>query len=232
MTQDSLTDVEMTALNFIEQFVLMYDRFPPVERIQQYAPGFSPARSYTKTRFLNALHNRGLPAPPVEKKFSERLEGIPHEGFSPLQVACVVALTDFFDLRTDAAKLKQYGCTTAQFNGWMRDKDFKYFFNLMSKKHFEESDHIARKGLIKGMEKGDLPAIKYYNELTGEAPENKNIQVLLSRLVEAIQLHVKDPATLYKIEQSFAQIMGKSQAIDAEIVPSPVKEIEEALRDL
>lgn len=230
-----LTDIEIKALDVIETHWHQYDLWPDLEYIKREVPGFSETRAYIKDRFLNALRNRGLPGPPVEKKYLDRLgedAEDAHERFSPSQIAVVVVLTDFYDQRSDQAKLRALGVTTTQFNGWMRNKDFKAFFNGMSRKHFAESDHIARKGLISGMEKGDLAAIKYFNELTGESPEERNVQVLLSRIVEAIQLHVKDPAVLHKIEQSFAAILGNARAIEADIVPNPVKQLEAVINDM
>lgn len=235
-TMSPLSDSEIKALDFIELHWHKFDLWPELKDIKEAVPDFNETKAYLKDRFLNALHNRGLPGPPVERKYISRLEGTKHEdahdNFSPAQIAVVVTLTDFYDQRSDFTKLKSLGITTTQFNGWMRNREFKQFFNALSRKHFAEADHLARKGLIKGMDKGDLASIKYFNELTGESPEERNVQVLLSRIVEAIQLHVKDPVVLHRIEQSFAQILGNAHALEAEVVPHPVKQLEGVLNDM
>ena len=211
----ALTTAEIRALDYIEQYWHDFDQLPRQDEIQDDIPNFNLEKAMIKARFITALTRRGIKTPGPEERYGERIKGLNYEGLTENQIATTVILTDFFDTRTRLAKLRQLGITTTQFNGWMRDKKFKTFFNKMSRKHFEEAEHIAREGLVKGMDRGDVSAIKYYNELTGESPDTQNISILLTRLVEVIQIHVKDPGTLYAIEQSFGRVMrGESMTID------------------
>ena len=219
-----LSDLELDVLAFIEEHWHAYELWPSVPQVLKVFPSFDAAGSFAKVRFQNALRNRGIPRPPVETKFERQLNahGFSVENLTPHQVAAVVTLTDFMDMRSNAVKLRELGITTIQWNAWMRDAKFKTLFNKLSRKNFSNAQHVGRMGLVRSMDKGDVAAIKYFDEITGESPEHKNLQVLLSRLVEAIQLHVKDPTILHAIEQSFGDIMAgrkiQKQIEEAEII--------------
>jgi hypothetical protein len=127
------------------------------------------------------------------------------------QVNTVMVLTDFHDSRTRTQKFRSLGINTTTFNGWMKDPIFKQFFESMSLRNFKDGVHIAREGLMKAIERGEVAAVKYFMELHGESPEVQNIRTMLARLIEVIQLHVPNQEILYRIEQDFKRVMeGRS----------------------
>lgn len=159
--------------------------------------------------FLLALSNRGIPVPASYLTGSDLLDQYTDK-LTVSQVNTVMVLTDFHDSRSRSQKFRSLGINTTTFNGWMKDPVFKQFFETMSLRNFKDGVHIAREGLIKAMDRGEVAAVKYFMELHGEAPEIQNIRSMLARLVEVIQRHVPDQETMLKIEQDFKRVMASN----------------------
>jgi hypothetical protein len=193
----------LKAIGLIEEFWHLNDRFPTEAEICLVFPDFDLASALADPHFVNALHNRGI-TPPVEEKIWRP---------SPVQMAAMIAVTNYTDVRSRQEKLEALGVNLNTWAGWLRNKSFKLAFERLSRQNFEESSSIAREGLSKAMERGEVAAIKYFNDLTGEAPQVQNLQLMLTKLVEVIQLHVTDQATLAAIERDFRLIMS-GQSID------------------
>lgn len=196
----------LKALALIEEFWHLNDRFPSEAEICLVYPDFDLPSSLADPTFIKALENRGI-TPPVEKIFRP----------SELQMAAMIAVTNYTDTRSRQEKLESLGINLNTWAGWLRNKSFKLAFERLSRQNFEEARSIAREGLARAMEKGEVAAIKYYNDLTGEAPAVQNLQLMLTKLVEVIQLHVTDQVTLANIERDFRLIMS-GQSIDRVLI--------------
>jgi YesN/AraC family two-component response regulator len=64
--------------------------------------------------------------------------------------------------------------------------------------------------LLRGVNKGNTASIKLYYELTGRynpnEEQNVNIRILIAKMLEVIQKHVRDPNTLNQLAVEFSQI--------------------------
>lgn len=205
-----LNNTELEAINVIEHYWHLKGEFPKKGYVHMKSPtGFDLTEALEHPTFLLALSNRGI-TPPVLSSLPVGEKDVPElpANITAEQVAVVLSLVDYNDTRTRAAKMRTLKVSTAKFNSWMRDDNFRTFFNALSAQNFAEGAYIAREGLIKAMDRGEVAAIKYYNESQGEDPETRNLSLILTKLVEVIQMHVKDQATLHAIERDFRDTMA------------------------
>lgn len=122
-------------------------------------------------------------------------------GLSPEQVAAISLIANFTDRRSIPAKCAALGITEEQLNGWYADPAFKQELAIRVDASLDNSFPEVQASLIKQIQKGNFPAIKFYYEITGRAqtPEQINLKLALLKVQEAIQKHVKDPEVLAAI---------------------------------
>lgn len=200
-----MTPVEIRGLAEIEQYWHKHGKFPKVV----FTEGFDLDKALDKESFMRGLFNRGITPPNNDPELSDS------------QLAAIMTVVDINDRRSTRVKLKEIGVNQQTWQGWMRDKNFRDYLHHLSSKNFEDALHIAHQGLLSSVEKGDVSAIKYWNELTGRAvsPEVQNARILISRIVQVIQTHVKDERILMDISRDFERVMRGEQ-------PNPVVMIE------
>lgn len=146
-----------------------------------------------------------------------------NEGFlTESQVAAIALITNFTDKRSVHAKLAGIGISSEQYNGWMQDRLFKAELQSRADDILDNVYPEAQAALAKRVSQGDVTALKFYYELTGRAssPEAINLKMTLARVIEAVQKHVKDPATLEAIG---AEILAIAPV--ASVPKSPIPEI-------
>lgn len=160
----------------------------------------------TSEAFRLALENRGID---IGSELNEE------------QIAAIISLTNFDDRRARNTKLAEMGISLAKWSGWKRNPTFKAYLESLSNDALRSSVNVAHEGLIKAMDRGQVEAVKYYMEHTGraEAPRVQNLQVALARLVESIQIHVRDPEVLTKIAADFDRIMTAPPAQQRPALP-------------
>ena len=65
-------------------------------------------------------------------------------------------------------------------------------------------------GLMRGVNQGNTASIKLYYEMTGRYNPNEenqvNVRLLIGRVLEAIQKHVRDPNTLNSLAIELSQL--------------------------
>lgn len=206
MSMDRLTTNELTLISYIEQKWHQDGKFPNPEIIENKFDVDIRDLILNKAVFKKALDNRGIRYP------NYALGDIDLEDLSNEQVSAVITILNLEDKRTRAAKLKDLGLTVQQWNGWMKDPKFVEFLQETSAKNFHAALDKAHEGLTRSIERGDVNGIKLYMELTGRhntaTPTMQNVQVLLQRVVEVIQKHVKDPQLLRAIGEDFERVMN------------------------
>lgn len=189
---------DMKVLVWIEQYHLRVGEFPNRELLSRQFPDFDLEANLKNEVFLNALKNRGIKLPSSDDNLSNE------------QVAAIAAVANFVaDGRSLRAKLKDLGISPTKWQGWMRQKEFKTFLHDLTGNNFKDSLHVAQEGLLRSVERGNTDAIKFYLEATGQyqSPETQNIKIILSRIMEAITINVKDPDVVRAIAADFERIM-------------------------
>lgn len=137
------------------------------------------------------------------------------------QVAAISLITNFHDTRPVAVKLAGIGVTSEQYYGWQKDSKFQQELLNRAEDITENVFPEAQAALAKRVASGDVNALKFYYEITGRAnsPELINVKMMMSKVIEAVQKHVKDPAILQAIA---AEINGVASAPVAAIPTGPI----------
>lgn len=193
-----LTLEQLRFVNWAEQYWNLHKKFPPVGTYKAKYPSIDLSDDLVQL----ALSNRGIILPMGEEVPSE---------LTSEQVAAVSLILDYGDKRSHNVKLRSLGITPTKWHGWLKNEIFKNYLHSLSANGLEDALHVAHTGLLNATERGDVSAIKYYMELTGrfteEAGQNQNFKVMVHRLGEAIQRHVKDPEVINMIAADFEIIM-------------------------
>lgn len=194
----------MEALKVIELNWHSKGRFiPPV--------GFKLYEALQNDSFRRALTNRGIKLPKSEAE--EELEAsLEHPSLTQEQTAAVLTVVNFNDKRSRNAKLRDLGISVSTWNGWLKDKKFKEYFFKLANDQFADALPIAQESLIRAVESGKVEGIKYYMELVGKGPassesSNQNVRLVLQKLVEVLQLHIRDPELLGAIGLDFERVL-------------------------
>lgn len=175
-----------------------------------------------------ALDRRGLPWKTSGHTNSAEL--------TPTQVAVAIAVTNFADPRPPDQKLDDLGILPDQYRAWLNDPTFHAFVNQLADRNLDNVRPDAITEFTKLVRQGDLAAIKYYFEITGQFKQQSvtNIQALIQKLIEAVQRHVKDPQILAAIAQEIlatAPTIAENVTIDVkEITPTYSETEEQAIR--
>jgi len=187
-------------VNWAEQFYAQRKRFPPVESFLSYWPGLDVDDFLNHPAVKKSFHNRGM-----KTAFNRGPQDLSDE-----QVAAVLTIANYDDRRSIPRKLSSLGIPVTRWNGWKRDQHFREFLHSQLVDNVEGSLDRAFEGLLRAVDKGEVTAIKYYMELTGRAPSEKeqNFKLAVSRIVESLTRHVKDPETIKRIGQDFEMIMA------------------------
>lgn len=201
-----LTSIELKALTYIEQVWHKEGRFPnSVELQSEVAEDFSLAESLQEPTFQTALDNRGISKRPFEVSGTKN-------SLSAEQLSTILAVSNYYDHRSFNGKLRSLGISATKWAGWMKEPAFKNYYTTLIDQNFEEASSIAQEGLMGAMQKGDTNAIKFYFELTGkfksESQDIVNVKLLLSRLIEIIQIRVPDESTKRLIADDFHRVVN------------------------
>jgi hypothetical protein len=209
-----LTELERTALYYIESYYFEHRGFPPDDKLP---PRFDLKKSLSRDAFKRALFERGIPVPRKRMKKSSVEPALTEE-----QMAAIMSVINHADKRSIKAKLETMGLTLTQWQGWLRQPKFKEVLHKVSAENFEDAIHHAHTGLITAMDRGEVHAIKLYMELSGRQkdsdPTLKNFRLVVSRIVEALQFRLRDNPELMAEIQSDLEIIFEGRQPDYSIV--------------
>lgn len=205
---DPLTLDEFKIVTWVEQTWNITGKFPTVLELKDQFPEFN-SKLLNKPVFMKAMENRGIGVPSKTEVAKGEL--------SEEQLAAILSITDYHDKRTQSAKLRALGVSTVKWNGWMRDARFKHYVHNLSASVFDDAIHVAQMGLAKRLEAGDVNAAKFYMELTGrfnsgESTQLENLNLVIARLTEVLQIHIKDPDVLRLIYRDLDTALNGKQA--------------------
>lgn len=194
-----MTGQQLKVLTWIEEWWLRKHEFPPVGSLSSFFPDFNLNEALKNEVFLKALDNRGIKLPQADESLTNE------------QLAGIALISNFRDGRSPTAKLRSIGVTWTQWQGWMRQKHFKTYLQDLCAVNFNDSMDIAQRGILGAVEKGNIEAAKFYLEITGrytpQSSEVANLKLVLARILEVIQIHVKDPNVLRGIASDFEKVL-------------------------
>lgn len=159
--------------------------------------------------FAEAMKDRGIP-----------WEGDPR-GFDAKMHYALQVILQPLGRDTLAQRLKKAGITQAEYKAYMANPEFARLVKELSEKIIGDSQHLAHEALIKGLEKADLNAVRYYNELTGRYNPAREqvleVSAVLRQVIEIIQRNVKDPVALQQIAAEM-QALASGQQLVGEVI--------------
>ncbi len=121
----------------------------------------------------------------------------PESGLTMEQQTSLLKLSNPFDKRSLAVKLKELGVPMPKFQGWLKQPLFFEIYNKYSQNAYREALPALRNRLISNAESGDHKAIELVFAITNEwNPAQQSLEdarVIIMKIVEAITTHVKDP---------------------------------------
>lgn len=187
---------------WVEQYWHSHGKYPDVV---DFADKFGLEADFinlmNQSKFwLKALDARGIARPNVDSQY-----------LSDRQIAAIAILTNFDDTRSPIGKLAQINVTEEELNGWRRNEHFNAELRKRTDNTLENVAPDATAELARQIKRGNFAALKFWFEITGRAtsPEAVNVKQAMQILVEAVQKHVDDPATL----QAIADEVNRVRAI-------------------
>lgn len=147
---------------------------------------------------------------PIQPR-SEAFNPQPSKPLSAEQLAAANLLLDFSDHRSQAAKLRSLGIPTTKYQNWLRIPAFQEYITYRAEYLLNNTTHEAHTALLKNVQRGNQKAIEFLYEITGRYSRNsqatQDLALIMVRLVEVIQRHVKDPETIRAIATEFNEIL-------------------------
>lgn len=147
---------------------------------------------------------------------------------TPIQLVVANSLLDLEDTRSVKKKLQDVGCTTTQYNAWMRNEEFRNYLQQRAEQLIgTDIQHEALLALADRVKSGDMKAIEYYNEMTGRFVRQTNsnssgpdINMIVTRIIEIIVDEVEDQETMIRIANKIKGLVTGTQIANALTNPS------------
>jgi hypothetical protein len=218
-----LTADETSIMFAVEEFWSRERFFPGTSEIvsMTHLPEKVVTEVMTSGRFDTRWEKLGIDtgALPLAK---QRELGKNESRLTDKQIALASVLLNPLDKRSQTQKLKDLGIQPVTFNGWMKSKKFTDYMAQQSEMLFGDIMPLARDALLRKVMKGEVGAIKLYMEMRGEYGKNNDAQndfrLLVNRLVEVIQQHVRDPKVLQAIAEEIKLLTNPPPVARGEVV--------------
>lgn len=190
-------------LNYITSYYQSKGHIPTVAAIAlalNYSPMAVQRIVESRDFRLKAVHSRKLPL--IKKSL-----------LSPDEFRAVAIMTDPRIKGGLNTRLKAAGLSMQQYNNLMLQPEFKEAITTNAEMILTNSLAEVNTGLVNAAAKGDVPAIKFYYEVTGRYNPNDqkvmDVMAVLSGVVEILQKHITDPATLERLAGDLSLLAAK-----------------------
>jgi hypothetical protein len=219
-----LNPKEYELLAYLEQEYLLHGAVPTKD--STLLAGVATSQLYDKSlksaSFRHAMLNRGITL--------RGLDGNAGGGIlTEEQLVAANTMLDLTDNRSRKKKLMDLSVSSAKWEGWLRDPVFQSYIRTRAENILGDNIHESHLALVDRVKTGDINAIKYFNEITGRyvpnASDKADVNAVLMMVLEVIQRHVRDPASLSAIGDELVAIGKQSN-------PSPSRPVGMARRNL
>lgn len=216
--QEYLEPWQRDSVNYVERIHSVTGAFPPDDDIVSY---LRLLKHDVNEEDINALKENPLFQASMQSRGIASSDGF----ISARQLAAVSAMLNLVDRRSDEKKLRDLGISTEEWSTWMLNHTFSEYVKQRSENLIDNSLHMAHMGLLRGVNQGNTASIQLYYKLTGrydpDQESNVNVRLVIGRVLEAIQKHIKDPAKLnaLAVEMSQIAIESGSPVASSNVVP-------------
>lgn len=156
----------------LPEYRLLHETFKDYPESPRYVKGWKEVVDGIREQ----IENRGLPTFRTADNYLE-----------PAFITACNILVNIHDTRSDAAKLKELGLTTAKWNAWLKSEKYNKYFRSKADQVFDEEIKIeAKRTVSKLVKNGDLSAVKYLNEWQGTYRAADNTQQMMQVFMTAI----------------------------------------------
>jgi hypothetical protein len=197
ISQKAISPSMKTMIKFYELQWFLRSRVPTVEEVTAHMRTKMPKIRQTTVNYYLTL-------PQVRKALTNH--GIPFEQhtvdeITDQQQSAALTVANFADTRSIADKLDSLGILPATYYAWLNDPAYRNLVQSLADQNQKNIDPVAKTEFAKKVQDGDWNAIKFYMESTGVLKNNDTPQseIIIMKLIEILQRHVKDTATLTAI---------------------------------
>lgn len=141
---------------------------------------------------------------------------------TPIQLVVANSLLDLEDTRSVKKKLQDVGCTTTQYNAWMRHEEFRHYLQTRAEQLLgTDLKHEALLAIADRVKSGDMKAIEYYHEFTGQFTRQSanssgpDVSMIITRVIEIIVDEVDDLDTAQRIAERLKGLITGTQVAAA-----------------
>lgn len=202
----ALTRVERELISFYEIKWMFGNKVPTVDEVVEHlrTHGFENVRQTSVNYYLNR--------PPVIKALEQRGINFRQHTQNELtdkQQAVIYCLANFADTRSNEEKLDSLGVNSATYYAWLQDPVFQNHMQMLADRNLKNIDPVAKTEFSKKVQEGHWGAIKHYLDTTGALvqPQGQDTETLVRGIIEVIQMHVKDAATIIAIANDIKNVM-------------------------
>lgn len=219
--KNALTSAEKDLIKYYEMQWALRSRVPSVEEVTAYLRNKRPNLRQTSVNYYLTRY-------PVRKALKER--GIPFEQhtrdeLTDQQQNAALTVMNMMDTRPVAEKLDALGILPATYYAWLNDPVFKNFLLAQAEQNKINVRPAAITEFTKKIHQGEWNAIKFWLETTGEFNNSDTPQseILIRMIVEIVQKHVKDPATIMAIAQDI-KLASANRTLEVAAITSTATE--------
>lgn len=200
-----LSQTEYEVLNYVEQEYMLSRHVPSAEVISERL-GISVQK--IKSLWERADFKAGLTARGIDLR--KNSNGV----LTAEQLMCANTLLDFADTRSDKKKLQDLGIASQTYQGWLKDPGFANYMMQRAEALFGDLMPDAHRALADNVRRGDLGSIKLYYEMSGRWSSKPvgelNVEFLMMKILETLQKHISDPATISAISDELLGLAANS----------------------
>jgi hypothetical protein len=208
--QDYLSPVARELVLFIERFHSLTGVAP--ERVGMTDYLVSIGHKVSATELTNILKDPLFKRSMDVRGIIMDSQYVANKKLTQRQMTAAAMMSSVVDRRSEGKRLSDLGISTTEWSTWMLDETFVRYYEGRVEKMLANSVSAAHLGLMRGVNNGNVQAIKLLYEITNRynpAQEDQvNVRVLLNRVIEVIQKHVKDPEILTNMARELTQVVA------------------------
>jgi hypothetical protein len=199
--QQRLSESQVAFVSFIEQMFWTTNQIPTDEKCSE-AVGVT--LTTIKNYWQSSLVREHLVARGVN--LSANNDGL----LTAQQLMLANMLLNIHDKKSIREKLQECNVTPQKYQGWLNDPKFSGYLRTRAESLFAANDFQAYQALSDLANSGDGTGLKLFFEMRGiynpRVKVDVNLEIVLTKIVEVIQRHVKDPVILAAIGEDLQNL--------------------------